>query len=127
MWLAFAEPSRRRTWGNWEQRGRILLAKFRATAGQHAGDARFAELISALGDASHEFRSWWSTYEVRQSIAGPLKVRVPGTGTIAFDVIELRVDTDLTLTLSVHMPTRPTDCRKLATMARGTLVVDTLP
>ena len=95
--------------------------------GQHAGDARFAELISALHDASEEFRSWWSTYEVRESFTGPLKVRVPGTGTIAFDVVELRVETDVTLTLSVHMPTRPTDSRKLATMARGTLVVDALP
>ena len=126
MWLAFAEPGRRQTWGNWEQRSRILLAKFRATAGQHAGDPCFAELTSALHDASHEFRSWWSTYEVRQSIAGPLKVRVPGTGTIAFDVIELRVETDVNLTVSVHMPTRPTDSQKLARMARGTLVLDAL-
>ncbi len=118
MWLAFAEPGRRQTWGNWEQRGRILLAKFRATAGQHAGDACFAELISALHDASHEFRSWWSTYEVRESFAGPLKVRVPGTGTIAFDVIELGVRTDSTLTLSVHAPARGGDGMKLTTMAR---------
>ncbi|MDA8285446.1 MAG: helix-turn-helix transcriptional regulator [Actinomycetota bacterium] len=127
MWLAFAEPGRRRSWVNWEQRSRILLAEFRAAAGQHAGDVGFAELITALGDASDEFRSWWSTYEVRQSFSGPLKVRMPGTGTIDFDVIELRVGTDSTLTLSVHVPTHPTDCRKLATMARGTLVVDALP
>ena len=127
MWLAFAEPGRRRSWVNWEQRSRILLAEFRAAAGQHAGDVGFAELITALGDASDEFRSWWSTYEVRQSFSGPLKVRMPGTGTIDFDVIELRVGTDSTLTLSVHVPTHPTDCRKLATMAHGTLVVDALP
>jgi hypothetical protein len=117
MWLAFAEPGRRGNWVNWEQRSRVLLAEFRAAAGQHAGDARFAELISALSDASEEFRSWWSTYEVRESFTGPLKVRVPGTGTIAFDVVELRVGTDSTLTLSVHVPTRPTDSRKVATMA----------
>jgi hypothetical protein len=118
MWLAFAEPGRRRTWVNWERRSRILLAAFRAAAGEHAGDSRFAELVSALSDASDEFRSWWSTYEVRESFAGPLNVRVPGTGTIAFNVIELGVRTDSTLTLSVHAPVRGGDGRKLTTMAR---------
>ena len=118
MWLAFAEPGRRRTWGNWEQRSRILLAAFRATAGQHAGDARFAELISALHATSHEFRSWWATYEVRDSFTGPLDVRLPGTCTIAFDVIELRVGADSTLSLSVHAPARGDDRRELARMAR---------
>ena len=126
MWLVFAEPGRRRTWVNWEQRSRVLLAAFRAAAGRHAGDACFAELIGALHDASDEFGSWWATYEVRQSIAGPLKARVRGTGSIAFDVIELRVGIDPTLTLSVHAPTRPTDSRKLATLARSTRGVDTL-
>lgn len=118
MWLAFAEPGRRRTWVNWERRSRILLAAFRAAAGEHAGDSRFAELVSALSDASDEFRSWWSTYEVRESFAGPLNVRVPGTGTITFDVIELGVRTDSNLTLSVHAPARGGDGRKLTTMAR---------
>ena len=75
MWLAFAEPGRRRTWVNWERRSRVLLAAFRAAAGEHAGDSRFAELVSALSDASDEFRSWWSTYRgtrvLRRTPQGP--------------------------------------------------------
>ncbi len=116
MWLVFAEPERRRTWANWEERSRILLAEFRAAAGQHAGDARFAELIDALNDQSSEFRALWASYEVRQSITGPLKVRLPGVGTVTFDVVDLRVCSYPALTLSVHVPARPVDRRKLATM-----------
>ena len=44
MWLTFADPVHRRTWVEWEDRSRILLAEFRAAAGQHAGDLGFVEL-----------------------------------------------------------------------------------
>ncbi|MHB1929052.1 MAG: MmyB family transcriptional regulator [Acidimicrobiales bacterium] len=113
MWLAFADPAHRRTWVNWGDRSRVLLAEFRAAAGQHAGDPRFAELIDALNEASAEFRAWWSHYEVRQSITGPITLRHPGAGIIKLDVIELRVSAHPSLTLAVHVPSRPVDRKKL--------------
>jgi transcriptional regulator with XRE-family HTH domain len=113
MWLAFADAAHRRTWVNWGDRSRVLLAEFRAAAGQHAGDPRFAELIDALNDASAEFRAWWSHYEVRQSITGPITLRHPGAGIIKLDVIELRVGAHPSLTLAVHVPSRPVDRKKL--------------
>ncbi|MGH9054326.1 MAG: hypothetical protein ACRDYY_00430 [Acidimicrobiales bacterium] len=114
IWMAFGEPERRRTWVNWEQRSQTLLAEFRAAAGRHAGSQRFAELIEALREASDEFASWWASYEVRQSITGDLKVRLPGQGAIAFHVVELRVCGHPSLTCSVHVPVRPSDKRKVA-------------
>jgi hypothetical protein len=117
MWLAFADPVHRRTWVNWEDRSRVLLAEFRAAAGQHAGDARFTELIEVLNEASPEFRLWWPHYEVRQSIAGPIAIRYPGAGTIKLDVIELRLSAYPSLTVAVHMPVRPLDRKKLATIS----------
>lgn len=114
IWMAFCDPDRRSTWINWEERARTLLAEFRATAGQHAGDPRFAELVTGLQTNSAEFASWWTSYEVRQSITGPLKVRVPGTGVVHMDVVELRVCSHPSLRLSVHAPLRPSDRNKLA-------------
>lgn len=113
IWMAFCEPDRRKTWTNWEERARTLLAEFRAAAGQHAGDPRFAELIADLQANSAEFRSWWTSYEVRQSITGQLKTRIPGTGTIHMDVIELQVCSHPSLRLSVQAPVRPSDHHKL--------------
>jgi hypothetical protein len=113
MWMAFCDPDRRRTWINWEERTRTLLAEFRAPAGQRAGDPRFAELIADLHESSAEFRSWWSSYEVRQSITGRLKARVPDAGIIHLDVIELRVCSHPSLRLSVHAPLRPSDHKRL--------------
>lgn len=116
MWLAFADPAHRRTWVNWGDRSRALLGEFRAAAGQHAGDVRFAELIEALNEASTEFRVWWSRYEVRQSITGPITIRHPGVGIIKLDVIELRVSAHPSLTLAVHVPVRPADRKKLTAL-----------
>ena len=114
MWLTFADPSYRQVWVNWEERSRVLLAEFRAAAGRHNGDARFTEIIEVLSDASSEFRSRWSHYEVKQSIAGTLAIRLPSVGTIRFDVVDLRVSAAEVLTVAVHMPARPSDQRKLA-------------
>jgi transcriptional regulator with XRE-family HTH domain len=116
MWMAFCEPERRKTWINWEERARTLLAEFRAAAGQHAGDPRFAELIADLHDNSAQFRSWWTSYEVRRSITGRLKARIPDTGVVQMDVVELRVCSHPSLRLSVHAPVRPSDERKLANL-----------
>ena len=116
MWMAFCDPARRAMWVNWEERSRTLLAEFRAAAGRHAGDPRFAELITDLEDNSAEFRSWWTSYEVRQSITGRLKVRVAGVGVVSLDVAELRVCSHPSLRLSVHTPVRPLDQRKLTAL-----------
>jgi transcriptional regulator with XRE-family HTH domain len=117
MWMAFCEPERRKTWTNWDERARTLLAEFRAAAGVHAGDLRFAELVADLQANSAEFRSWWASYEVRQSITGRLEARIPGTGTIHMDVVELQVCSHPSLRLSVHAPLRPSDHNRLAALA----------
>ncbi len=117
VWMAFCEPEHRRTWVNWEQRSHSLLAELRAAAGQHAGDPKFAELIGAVEQNSSEFRAWWASYEVRQSIAGPLRVRTAEVGLISFDVIDLRLCTQPALRLSIHIPGRPADERKLNHLA----------
>lgn len=113
VWMAFCDPERRRTWVNWHDRSRALVAQLRAAAGQHAGDPEFAELVEDLLDRSDEFRSSWATYEVRQSITGPLKVRTSEVGVIDLRVCELRACSRPSMRLSVHTPAHPEDQRKL--------------
>ena len=125
VWMAFGEAEHRRTWVNWEQRSRRLLAELRAAAAQHPGDPRFAELVDALEQNSSEFRAWWASYEVHQSIAGPLRVRTAQVGIVSFDVVDLRLCTHPALRLSIHTPTRPADERKLNHLS--TLPVATSP
>lgn len=122
IWIAFCDPARRASWVNWEERSRTLLAEFRAAAGRHAGDERFAEMIADIESRSPEFRSWWTTYEVRQSIAGELKIRIPDGGVVNLQVVELRVCSHPSLRLSVHAPVRPPDRKKLGTLARTHLL-----
>ena len=96
----------------------MLLREFRAASGQHAGNARFAELITALQDASPEFREWWPTYDVGGSIAGLIGVRHPNVGSVRLDVNELRFCTYPTLTLSMQVPQCPADAIRLERLLR---------
>lgn len=119
MWLAFADEKHRDTWVHWENRSRTLLAEFRAVAGEHAGDARFAELIDALERTSAEFRTWWPRYEVRHSIAGRIAIRLPnGAGTVKVDVVELRPSARPLLTLSIQFPVSAADRERLTTLTK---------
>jgi len=49
--MASCEPGRRRTWTNWEERARTLLAEFRAAAGERLGATHAAELESVRARA----------------------------------------------------------------------------
>ena len=119
MWLTFADPTHQRTWVDWDTRSRTLLGELRAAYGQHSGDARFAGLVEALSEVSAEFRSWWTRYDVRQSITGPLVIRHRGVGTIRLDVTERRVGAYPSLTLAVQVPVGPSDRKKLARLCRA--------
>ena len=114
MWLYFAKGTTARRTVGWQERGRHLLGQFRAAAAEHPGDERFAELIEALQDESERFCEWWSRYNVEQALTGKITVRHPDVGTIHIDVIEVKFPAHPWLTMSVHVPARPTDQDKIA-------------
>jgi transcriptional regulator with XRE-family HTH domain len=118
IWLALIDQTHRDTWVQREERSRILLAEFRATAAEHADDPRFAELIAALTHASAEFRQWWPLHEVKRSIAGPITVRHPITGIINLTVVDLHPIVTPALRLSVHLPLSPADETALSLLAQ---------
>ncbi|MGH8995597.1 MAG: helix-turn-helix transcriptional regulator [Acidimicrobiales bacterium] len=114
MWLYFAQGTTAHMIVRRQERARHLLGQFRATAAQHAGDERFAELIAALHGESALFREWWPHYSVEQALTGTITVRHPKVGTIRIEVIELRIPARPSLTVSVHIPARLSDSDRLA-------------
>ena len=64
----------------WDRAARALLSQFRAAAGRHQGDLRFAELVAALTEASPQFRDWWAEYPVRYFRPARIRVRHPQAG-----------------------------------------------
>src|SRR4051794_13443102 len=64
IWATFTDPRRRRMMSDWEETARSAVARFRADCARHVGDPSFDELISALLEASPEFREWWPRHEV---------------------------------------------------------------
>jgi hypothetical protein len=113
IWLMFTDPLLRQLLDDWETRAKTLLAQFRAVAGQHAGDARFAELVEALTDASEEFRQWWPRYMVGRFPGGAHVIHHPMAGTIRTDLHQLHLGAHPSIALVTQIPMREVDRTKL--------------
>jgi transcriptional regulator with XRE-family HTH domain len=85
LWSIFTDPARRRLHADWNQGARRLVARFRAQAGRHVGDPDFENLISALQEASSEFREWWELHEVASSGVGRKVLNHPEAGKLVFE------------------------------------------
>jgi hypothetical protein len=85
IWLAFMDPARRAMLDDWEIAVRRMLARFRAHHAANVGDPRFNEVISALREASPEFRTLWSKHEVRGSGEGTKVLSHPSGVELVFE------------------------------------------
>jgi transcriptional regulator with XRE-family HTH domain len=85
LWRIFMDPASRNLHPDWEEGARRIVARFRAEAARHVGDPDFDDLISALQEASPEFRRWWDLHEVATSGVGRKIVRHPTAGKLVFE------------------------------------------
>jgi hypothetical protein len=85
LWSIFTDPARRKLHADWNEGARRLVARFRAQAARHVGDPDFESLISALQQASAEFREWWDLHEVASSGVGRKVLSHPEAGRLVFD------------------------------------------
>ncbi len=85
LWSIFMDPERRTLHEDWNTGARRLVARFRAQAARHVGDPDFEDLISALQEASPEFREWWELHEVASSGVGRKVLRHPEVGKLVFE------------------------------------------
>jgi transcriptional regulator with XRE-family HTH domain len=85
LWSIFTDPARRTLHSDWKVGARRLVARFRAQAARYVGDPDFEHLISALREASPQFREWWELHEVASSGVGRKVLRHPEVGRLVFE------------------------------------------
>ncbi|MCI2417080.1 helix-turn-helix transcriptional regulator [Saccharopolyspora sp. K220] len=114
IWLVFTDPRRRTLLAEWQEVAQHLVALLRAASGYYAEDPRFAELVSALIDASPEFRKWWPDHDVAGRGAGRKLLNHPTAGRLALDHTTLVPDEAPELHLVLYTPADEATEAKLA-------------
>jgi hypothetical protein len=104
LWMMFTDPDNRVRMVRWESAARAVLSQFRAVAGRHPDDPRFAELVAALTEASPQFRDWWAEYPVRYFRPATIAVTHPEAGLIQLEMFQLRLVDQPGLLLVVQVP-----------------------
>jgi transcriptional regulator with XRE-family HTH domain len=104
IWVMFTDPENRAGMIRWEPAARAVLSLFRMMAARHPGDPRFAELTTALTQASPEFREWWAEYPVRYFRPATIAVDHPRAGLIRLEMFQLQLIDQPRLTLVVQVP-----------------------
>ena len=105
LWLTFMDPGRRELYGSeWEKGARLAVARFRADSAKHIGDPAFEELISALNEASPEFRDWWKRHEVAGTGEGRKVLHHPVAGKLFFEHAVFRPATEPEQRLALFSP-----------------------
>ena len=88
--------------GEWAQEAERMVALFRATYDQRAGDPAFEELVSALTAASGEFQSWWSTHHVASPSAGTKTLQTMGGTDARYIYASFQANDDPALKLALY-------------------------
>ncbi len=117
LWMMFTEAENRARMTTWDRAARALLSQFRAAAGRHPDDPRFAELTAALTEASPQFRDWWAQYPVRYFRPAKIRVRHPQAGWITLELFQLRLEDDPGQLMVVQVPADPASRDRVAALA----------
>jgi transcriptional regulator with XRE-family HTH domain len=116
LWMMFTDADNRARMTTWERAARVLLSQFRAAAGRHPGDPRFAELVAALAEASPQFRDWWAQYPVRYFRPAKIRISHPQAGRITLEMFQLRLEDDPGLLMVMQIPADPPSRERVATL-----------
>lgn len=121
VWRIFTDEGFRKSTVDWEGHARHVLAQFRASAGRHAGDPAFAELILDLEEASAEFREWWPRHDVEGSPEGRKEVDHPAVGRLVFEhtTLQLHDDPDLKVVVFTPLPESDSPEKLLGLLTSG--------
>jgi transcriptional regulator with XRE-family HTH domain len=116
LWMMFTDGENRVRMTTWDRAARALLSQFRAAAGRHPGDLRFAELVTALTEASPQFRDWWAQYPVRYFRPAKIRISHPQAGRITLEMFQLRLEDDPGLLMVMQVPADPRSRDRVAAL-----------
>jgi len=104
LWMMFTDAENQARMTTWDRAARAVLSQFRAAAGRYPADPRFAELATALAEASPRFRDWWAEYPVRYFRPARIRLRHPQAGLITLEMFQLRLEDDPGLLMVIQVP-----------------------
>jgi transcriptional regulator with XRE-family HTH domain len=87
---------------DWEERAKIMIARFRADCARYPQDARLNEMIEQFKKESELFRSWWPRYEVKTVTDCHKLFNDPRIGELEFDHVNLQVSDCPDLKLMIY-------------------------
>jgi transcriptional regulator with XRE-family HTH domain len=116
LWMMFTDPANRTRMVRWESAARAVLSQFRAAAGRHPDDPRFAELVAALTEASPQFRAWWDEYPVRYFRPATIGINHPRAGLIGLQMFQLRLVDQPDLVMVIQVPASPTALARVTSL-----------
>ena len=85
------DPFRKEMNADWEERAKVMIARFRADCARYPQDARLNEMIEQLKQESELFRLWWPRYEVKTVTDCHKLFNDPRIGELEFDNVNLQV------------------------------------
>jgi transcriptional regulator with XRE-family HTH domain len=83
----FLQPTARDFIEGWEDRGRRLVAEFRADTALTPDDPGIVELVGDLSARSNAFASFWNDHEVRGREGGVRVFNHPSDGTLRYEQV----------------------------------------
>lgn len=91
---------------DWEERAKVMIARFRADCARYPQDARLNEMIEKLKQENELFRLWWPRCEVKTVTDCHKLLNDPRVGELEFEHVNLQVSEcpDLKLMIYTALP-----------------------
>ena len=116
LWMMFTDAANRARMVRWESAAQAVLSQFRAAVGRDPDDPRFAELVTALTEASPHFRDWWAEYPVRYFRPATIAIKHPGAGLIGLQMFQLRLVDQPDLIAVIQVPANETSLGRVRSL-----------
>ena len=111
-WI-FLDPNARLVYPDWPEVAAQMVAILRVAAGRDTTDARLAEVVAELSEASPEFARSWADRNLFQHTYGPKRFHHEAIGaiTVNYETMHLPADPGLSLILYTADPGSPSEAK----------------
>jgi transcriptional regulator with XRE-family HTH domain len=108
--FTFLDSAAHRFYPDWNLAADMLVANLRTAAGKDPHDKGLHDLVGELSTRSDDFRRRWGAHNVRTHGTGVKQFHhhVVGGLSLAYESMDLRAETDVTLTIYAAEPASPT-------------------